>query len=92
MRVSVQIGALRLARLSLAVAIGAFGSRISAQAYIDPPPNVLTDENGVNLAEGSITYQLAHTLPAVDPALQPYVRYWMGTGWRDTMTMTLTVN
>jgi RHS repeat-associated protein len=61
-----------------------------AQAYVDPPTNVSTDENGVSLYDGTIFYQLAHQLPTVNAGLPPYIRYWLGRGWRDTMTMTLT--
>ncbi|HMG45829.1 MAG TPA: hypothetical protein VK614_00005, partial [Allosphingosinicella sp.] len=92
MGIAIKVAALRLASLSLALALFVFGSALSAQAYVDPPPNVLMDENGVNLANGSMHYQLFHTLPAVDPALPPFTRHWMGSGWRDSMMMTLTVD
>ncbi|MEA3048129.1 MAG: hypothetical protein QOJ53_2461, partial [Sphingomonadales bacterium] len=92
MAICTRVGRLLPMLLLVALAIGAGASRASAQAYIDPPPNVVTDENGVNLADGSIHYRLFHTLPAVDPALPPFTRYWMGSGWRDSMMMTLSID
>jgi RHS repeat-associated protein len=66
-------------------------ARTSAQ-LADPPENILTDENGVDLAAGTIYYQLVHQLPPIVPGFAPYVRYWLGNGWRDTMIMTLKTN